>query len=49
MTGTPEFQLTVAGLDLQVSKPFPVGDSSILMPWIGYQYIGSGVILASST
>jgi hypothetical protein len=39
ITGTPQFQLTVAGLDIQVSKPFPLADSSIITPWIGYQYI----------
>jgi hypothetical protein len=38
ITGTPEFQLTVAAADAQVSKPFAVGDSSILIPWVGYQY-----------
>lgn len=48
ITGTAEFQLTVAGLDAQLSKPVPVGDSSILIPWIGYQYLwifgDSGII-----
>lgn len=39
ITGTPEFQLTVAGLDAQISKPLPIADSSILTPWIGYQYL----------
>jgi hypothetical protein len=39
ITGTPEFQLTVAGLDVQISKPLPVADSSIITPWVGYQYI----------
>jgi hypothetical protein len=39
ITGTPEFQLTVAGLDTQLSKPFPIADSSIITPYIGYQYL----------
>jgi hypothetical protein len=39
ITGTPEFQLTVAGLDAQISKPLPIADSSILTPWIGYQFV----------
>jgi hypothetical protein len=39
ITGTPQFQLTVAGLDVQVSKPLPIADSSVLTPWIGFQYV----------
>jgi len=39
ITGTPQFQLTTMGLDGQISKPFPLGDSSVLMPWVGYQYL----------
>lgn len=39
ITGSPEFQLTVAGLDAQISKPIPIADSSIITPWIGYQYL----------
>jgi hypothetical protein len=39
LTGTPQFQLTIAGLDVQISKPLPIADSSIITPWIGYQYI----------
>jgi hypothetical protein len=39
ITGTPQFQLTVVGLDVQISKPLPIADSSIITPWIGYQYI----------
>jgi hypothetical protein len=38
ITGTPQFQLTVAALDLQISKPLPIQDSSVITPWIGYQY-----------
>jgi hypothetical protein len=39
ITGTPQFQLTVVGLDVQISKPLPIADSSVITPWIGYQYI----------
>jgi hypothetical protein len=39
ITGTPQFQLTVMGLDGQISKPFPVADSSVITPWVGYQYL----------
>ena len=39
ITGTPQFQLTVMGLDGQISKPLPIADSSVLTPWIGYQYL----------
>ncbi|MCC6217136.1 MAG: hypothetical protein IT376_19915 [Polyangiaceae bacterium] len=39
ITGTPQFQLTTVGLDTQVSKPLPIADSSILTPWVGYQYL----------
>jgi hypothetical protein len=39
ITGTPQLQLTVAGLDAQVSKPLPIADSSIITPWVGFQYL----------
>jgi hypothetical protein len=39
ITGTSEFQLTVMGLDGQISKPFPIAQSSVLTPWLGYQYL----------
>lgn len=39
ITGTPQFQLTTAGLDVQISKPLPIADSSIITPWVGYQYL----------
>jgi hypothetical protein len=39
ITGTPQFQITVMGLDGQVSKPLPIADSSVLTPWVGYQYL----------
>ena len=39
ITGVSEFQLTVMGLDGQISKPFPIASSSVLTPWVGYQYL----------
>jgi hypothetical protein len=39
ITGTSQFQLTVMGLDGQLSKPFPIAGSSVLTPWVGYQYL----------
>ncbi len=39
ITGSPEMQLTVAGVDAQISKPLAIADSSILTPWVGYQYL----------
>jgi hypothetical protein len=39
MTGTPELQLTTVGVDVQISKPLPIRDSSVLTPWIGYQFL----------
>jgi hypothetical protein len=39
ITGTPQFQLTVAGLDAQISKPLPIRDSQVLTPYLGYQYL----------
>lgn len=39
ITGTPQFQLTIAGLDAQVSKPLPLQDSMVLTPYVGYQYL----------
>ncbi|MEZ4223398.1 MAG: hypothetical protein R3B13_20800 [Polyangiaceae bacterium] len=39
ITGTPQFQMTTVGLDAQISKPLPIADSSVITPWIGYQYL----------
>ncbi len=39
ITGTSQFQLTVMGLDAQISKPFPIASSSVITPWVGYQYL----------
>jgi hypothetical protein len=38
-TGTPALQLTTVGLDVQLSKPLPLADQSVLSPRIGYQYV----------
>jgi hypothetical protein len=39
ITGTPQMQLSIAAFDVQVSKPLPIADSSILTPWVGFQYL----------
>lgn len=39
ISGTPQFQLTTVGLDVQISKPLPIQDSSVITPWFGYQYV----------
>ncbi len=39
ITGEQEFQMTVASLDVQISKPLPIADSSVITPWVGYQYV----------
>jgi hypothetical protein len=39
ITNSPQFQLTVASGDAIVSKPIPIADSSVLTPYIGYQFI----------
>lgn len=39
ITGASQFQMTVASLDAQLSKPLPIEDSSIITPYIGYQYL----------
>ena len=39
ITGASQFQLTVSSLDAQLSKPLPIQDSSIITPYIGYQYL----------
>jgi hypothetical protein len=39
ITGTSQFQLTVMGLDGQLSKPLPIAGSSVITPWVGYQYL----------
>ncbi len=48
ITGTSQFQLTTGALDVQISKPLPIADSSIITPWVGYQrlwiFADSGLI-----
>ena len=39
VTGTPELQLTTIGVGAQFSKPVTIADSSVLTPWLGYQYL----------
>jgi len=39
ITGTEELQLTVAGVDGQISKPIPLGGAVVLTPYFGYQWI----------
>lgn len=39
ISGTAQFQLTVAAVDAQISKPLPLQDSAVLTPWIGYQHL----------
>lgn len=39
ITGTEEFQLTVAGVDGQISKPIPIAGTVVVTPYIGYQWI----------
>lgn len=39
ITGTPQFQLTVASGDVMMSKPIPIAQASILTPYVGYQFI----------
>jgi hypothetical protein len=39
ITGTEEFQLTVAGFDAQLSKPLPIAGTVVLTPYVGYQWI----------
>jgi hypothetical protein len=48
VTGTTQFQLTIASLDLQVSKPIRAAEAVVVTPWIGYQrlwtFIDSNVL-----
>jgi hypothetical protein len=39
ITGTEEFQLTVASADGELSKPIPIAGTVVLTPWVGYQYL----------
>lgn len=39
ITGTDQLQLTVVGVDGQLSKPIPIAGVMVLTPWIGYQFL----------
>lgn len=39
ISGTDQLQLTTVALDARVSKPFPIASSSVLSPYVGYQYV----------
>ncbi len=39
ITGTHQFQLTIASFDTQLSKRIRVADAVVLTPWIGYQHL----------
>lgn len=39
VAGTPEMQLTVVGVDGQLSKPIPIAGTLIITPYIGYQWL----------
>lgn len=39
ISGTPQFNLTVASFDVQISKNLPIAESSILIPYVGFQYL----------
>jgi len=39
ITGSTQLQLTTVGVDGQISKPLPLADSSVLTPYVGYQYV----------
>jgi hypothetical protein len=39
ISGTPQFNLTVASFDAQLSKSFPVSESNIITPYLGFQYM----------
>jgi hypothetical protein len=39
ITGTPQFMLTVASADAALSKPLAIADSSVLTPYVGYQFL----------
>lgn len=39
ITGSAELKLTTVALDVKISKPITIADSSLLTPWLGYQYV----------
>lgn len=46
LTGTQKFHLTAVGIDVKLSKPFPLADSASLTPSLGYQRL---IIFGDST
>jgi hypothetical protein len=48
ISGTPQFQLTIASFDVQISKPLHPAEAIVITPWVGYQqlftFIDSNVI-----
>jgi hypothetical protein len=48
ISGTKQFQLTVASVDVQISKPIRAADALVVTPWLGFQelftFIDSNVI-----
>lgn len=39
ISGTDQLQLTTVALDIRASKPIPLASSSVLSPYVGYQYL----------
>jgi hypothetical protein len=39
ISGTSQFNLTVASFDLQISKQLPIADSNIITPYLGFQQL----------
>ena len=39
MTGSSKMYLTTVGIDVEVSKPFTLGDAAVLTPYIGFQHL----------
>lgn len=39
ISGTSQFQLTIASFDAQISKPIRVVEGLVVTPWLGYQQI----------
>ncbi len=39
ITGSPQVQLTVAGVSGMISKPITIAETGVLTPWVGYQHL----------
>jgi hypothetical protein len=39
ITGTDQLQLTTVAFDARISKPFAIASSSVLSPYVGFQYL----------